>query len=163
MRNYFLPILLVAAAGTALAETRSPGKPGAPVSIEHRLLGAVEPGQPVDIEITLRATGRVESLSYTVEAAPGLGLMRAEPPRRLAKVREGDSDRQVLRLRPTSAGVHAITVSVVSEQGGRQRATTRLIEVPVGAGAKRGLAAPGQLVEGRDRTVVVLPAEGSRR
>lgn len=163
MRNAILLILLATSAGAASAAARSPGKPGVPVSIEHRLLGVAEPGQPLDLEITLRATGRVDALSYTIEAAPALGLLRAEPVRRLAKVSDGDSERQVLRLRPTQAGVHAITVSVVSEQGGRQRATTRLVEVPVGAGAQRRLAAPGQLVEGRERRVVVLPADETRR
>lgn len=145
------------------ADTRSPGKPSAPVRIEHRLLAEPVKGQPLAVEVLITPLGRAETWHVEFGGAPALGLRGGAQRTVLAKPRSGAVQSLRVDLLPQADGVYDLDVRVTAGSGDARRVRSHSIAIPVGAGARRSLARNGTLVEGGVRPVVVLPAETTRR
>lgn len=150
-------------ASVASADARSPGKPAAPVRIEHRLLSEPVKGQPLAVEVLITPLGRADAWQVEIGGSPALGLRSGAQRVALAKPRSGVAHSLRVELLPQADGVYDLDVLVIAGSGEERRARSHSIAIPVGAGARRTLARNGTLVEGGERAVVVLPAETTRR
>ncbi len=141
---------------------RSPGKRGAPVTLSWYVDGKPRVGEPVAIELDLRAQrGDVSNLSLQISAEAGLEVVAGGGDVALAaRAPEGPYGHRLL-VTPRAAGLaHVHVVAVVNTSEGRQ---LRSFAVPVttGDGAERATKAAGHIETDADgRRVRVLPATG---
>jgi len=151
-----------AKADAYLKEQTSPGKPGAPITIAYKVLGAAIVGQPVPIELEISSsiTDRPIEVSYHIDDSASMLFPESQARRmevRLARD-AGPAARQVTVVPQREGRLYLNILAEVETSDGMMIKT---IAVPISVGA--GAAAPavnGELVEGPDGEVVIsLPAE----
>lgn len=137
----------------------SPGKPGAPVRLSHRLDGTPTTGVPLTLVLHFASDVRGEVLRLQYGAEPGL-LLNSQPSQRFEL--DGSTVPEArLSLTPERDGLYY--VRVLAELGGR----TRAFAVPIAVGKvdmKARLKPQGQLLTTPEgRTLISLPAEETVR
>lgn len=157
-------LLILAATVAGIAAAASPGKPGAPVDIGYTVIGTPRAGQPLEVELTFKATGRVDEMRLDYGTSDQLALDR-DTPRSLALIAQKGGVPAVQRVRvlPAADGLHYLKVRVVTVSEGHTR--MRGVAIPIGVGdydARKQLKQIGTLVEGvgGERAVVMRAAQG---
>ncbi len=144
------------------SELRSPGKPGAPVSLsatvrapERTTSGSkAAVGRLLDIEIAVEAPADTEWLSLAVTADDALSLLSGSE----ARVSAPQSPvRHVVSVVPQAQGRHYLGVTVSLLRGGERR--LRSFAVPVAVGVTDGVAVQAKrtdVTRNRDGELIVI-------
>ncbi|MEX1265590.1 MAG: hypothetical protein WEA08_01625 [Woeseia sp.] len=151
-----------AKADASLSEQRSPGKPGAPITISYKVLGSAIVGQPVliELEISSSITDRPIDVSYHIDDSASMLFPESQARRMEVRLARGDgpAERQVTVVPQREGRLYLNILAEVETSDGMMIKT---MSVPISVGA--GTVAPevnGELVEGPDGEVVIsLPAE----
>lgn len=151
-----------AKADAFLGEQRSPGKPGAPITIAYKVLGSAIVGQPVPIELEISSsiTDRPIEVSYHIDDSASMLFPESQARRMEVRLTRGagPAARQVTVV-PQREGRLYLNILAEVETSDGMMIKTMAVPISVGAGA----IAPevnGELVEGPDGEVVIsLPAD----
>lgn len=142
-------------------DSRSPGKPSAPLSIEYRVLGTPLVGQPVAVEIRLVSDepGQVLRLDYFINDADSLMFADAQPTTIDVVIPRDESTaaRQVRVVPQREGRVYLnVTAEVTTENG----MMLKSIAVPISVGSNNvaPLEPGGELKDADGETVISMPA-----
>ena len=149
-------------AAASLGEQRSPGKPGAPITISYKVLGSAIVGQPVSIELEISSsiTDRPIEVSYHIDDSASMLFPESQARRMEVRLARGDGPaaRQVTVV-PQREGRLYLNILAEVETSDGMMIKTMAVPISVGAGAIEP-EVNGELVEGPDGEVVIsLPAE----
>lgn len=137
------------------ARLASPGKPVAPIAVEHTLSAEPALGVPLTVTITARAEPSVGALTIEVHGDEALGV--AAPP--LAAAAPAGTSIWTVTVTPVAAGTGYLSVLVQGEAGGEPQARSLLIPIRVGV-AKPAAVEPVK-IDGGGEQIIALPAEES--
>jgi hypothetical protein len=150
-----------AAAKFAEPNTKSPGKPSAPISIDYEVLGKAIVGLPVSINVRVRGTrddlGPV-SMSFSINDRSALRFQEGQVERLdIMDLREARMEQ--LAVVPQREGRLYVNVSVVVETAGGSMIKSMAIPIQVGS-APEPTRIDGEIKEGPDGELVQsLPAQ----
>lgn len=150
-------------AGTGAA-ARSPGKPGAPVTIDYRAPARTRAGKAVEFPLSVKPTAPVDEITVSVQA--GNGLYLEMPQTRFYKqagAEPAGAVNEKIRAMPQAEGRHYVTVIVETRRGTQIRSTVKTIPVQVGD-AVTAQKSVGELKTGANgEPIVAMPARETRR
>ncbi len=154
--------LAAANADASPSEQRSPGKPGAPITISYKVLGSAIVGQPVPIELEISSsiTDRPIEVSYHIVDSASMLFPESQARRMEVRLARGDGPaaRQVTVV-PQREGRLYLNILAEVETSDGMMIKTMSVPISVGAGEIEP-EVNGELVEGPDGEVVIsLPAE----
>jgi hypothetical protein len=138
-----------AAPKTAAQPGTSPGKPGAPIQIDYRIVGVPVVGQPVTVELDVRSSLAVAELRVSYQVLDEAGLFLPETQAREALLTgfgEGEQRSQRVTVIPQSEGRYYLNVMV--EMDTPEGLMGRAASIPIQIGSIR----PAPRVNGQLQT-----------
>ena len=145
------------------AESTSPGKPSAPISIDYEVLGRPIVGTPVSINVDIRGEEELGPVSVSYSINDTSALVFQEGQVEILEMKSArDQGRQQLAVIPQREGRLYVNVSAEVQTPGGSMIKSIAIPIQVGS-APNAPQANGELRSGPDgETVISLPAEQNR-